>query len=108
MELLEDGKVTFTYINLKDEEEVGAEPGDHEGIVEKGRDIEGVEVSVFLRQKEEKTYKISLRSNDYVNVSDVALVFGGGGHVKAAGCKISGTPEQIKSTLVSIIRKYLK
>ena len=41
-------------------------------------------------------------------MSDVALVFGGGGHVKAAGCKMSGTPEQIKSTLVSIIRKYLK
>ena len=108
LEFLEDGKIAFTYITKQDEADVNAEPGDHEGIVEKGRDIEGVEVSVFLRQKEEKTYKISLRSNDYVNVSDVALVFGGGGHVKAAGCKISGTPEQIKSTLVSIIRKYLK
>ena len=108
LELLEDGKVAFTYINKKDEEEVNAEPGDHEGIVEKGRDIEGVEVSVFLRQRDDKTFKVSLRSNDYVNVSDVAIVFGGGGHVKAAGCRISGTPEQIKSTLVGIIKKYLK
>ena len=108
LEFLEDGKIAFTYITKQDELEVNAEPGDHEGIVEKGRDIEGVEVSVFLRQRDDKTYKVSLRSNDYVNVSDVAIVFGGGGHVKAAGCRIAGTPEQIKSTLVGIIKKYLK
>ncbi len=54
MELLEDGKVTFTYITIKDEEEVNAEPGDHEGLVEIGRDIEGVEVSIFVRQKKKK------------------------------------------------------
>lgn len=63
--------------------------GDHEGLVDVGRDIEGVEVSIFLQQVDENTYKISLRSNDYVNVSDVCLMLGGGGHPRAAGCKIS-------------------
>ena len=107
LEFLEDGKIAFTYITKQDEISVNAEPGDHEGIVEKGRDVEGVEVSAFLRQIEEKTYKVSLRANDYVNVSDVAIVFGGGGHVKAAGCKINGTPEQIKTTLVKVIKKHI-
>lgn len=107
LELLEDGKIAFTYITKQDEIDVNAEPGDHEGIVEKGRDVEGVEVSAFLRQIEDKTYKISLRANDNVNVSDVAMVFGGGGHVKAAGCKINGTPEQIKTTLVKVIKKHI-
>jgi phosphoesterase RecJ-like protein len=50
MEILEDGKITFTYINKKDEEEVGAKPGDHEGLVAIGRNLEGVEVSIFIRQ----------------------------------------------------------
>ena len=54
MEFLENGKIAFTYITLNDEEEVKAEEGDHEGIVEIGRDIEGVEVSIFLHQKDEK------------------------------------------------------
>ncbi len=108
MEFLENNKIAFTYITKQDEEVVNAEPGDHEGIVEIGRDIEGVEVSVFLRQREDKTFKVSLRSNNYVNVSDIAILFGGGGHVKAAGCKISGTPEQIKNSLVSHIKKLLK
>ena len=109
MEFLENGKITFTYINLEDEENVNAEEGDHEGLVEIGRDVEGVEVSIFLREKEDpKGYKVSLRSNDYVNVSDVALMFGGGGHPKAAGCFIQGDLEQAKTKIISEIKKVLK
>ena len=107
MEILEDGKVTFTYIDLKDEEEVNAEPGDHEGLVDLGRDIEGVEVSIFVREKEENTYRISLRSGNYVNVSDVCLVFGGGGHQRAAGATIQGTLEEVKEKVLKEIRKAL-
>ena len=109
MEILEDGKVTFTYMNKKDEEEVGAEPGDHEGLVEIGRDIEGVEVSIFIRQKEnEDAYKISMRSGNKVNVSDICFLFGGGGHPRAAGALIQGNVEQVKEKLMKEVRKALK
>ena len=50
LEFFEDGKVAFTYITLQDQESVNSENGDHEGIVEIGRDIEGVEVSIFVRE----------------------------------------------------------
>lgn len=109
LELLEDGRVTFTYINNQDEEEVGAEPGDHEGLVEIGREIEGVEVSIFVRQKEnEDAYKISLRSSEYVNVSDICLLFGGGGHPRAAGALIQGNLEQVKDRILKEVKKALK
>ncbi len=108
MEILEDGKVTFTYITLQDEKEVGAEPGDHEGLVEIGRDIEGVEVSIFIRQIEENLYKISLRSGNIVNVSDVCLMFGGGGHPRAAGANVQGSVEQVKEKVQKEVRKALK
>ena len=108
MEFLEDGKVAFTYINGKDEEEVGAEPGDHEGLVEIGRDIEGVEVSIFIRQKEkENKYKVSMRSGNNVNVSDICFVFGGGGHPRAAGCLIQGTVEEVKEKIMKEVKKVL-
>ncbi len=107
MEVLEDGKVTYTYITLEDEKEVKAEPGDHEGLVEIGRDIEGVEVSIFVRQTEENTYKISLRSGEYVNVSDVCLMFGGGGHPRAAGATIQGTLEEVKERILKEVEKAL-
>lgn len=107
MELLEDGQITYTYITKQDEEEVNAEPGDHEGLVEIGRDIEGVEVSIFVRQKDENTYKISLRSSEKINVSDVCLMFGGGGHPRAAGASIQGELEQVKEKIIKEVRKAL-
>ena len=108
MEFLENGKVTFTYINAEDLKNVNAEEGDHEGLVELGREIEGVEVAVFIREKENSNgYKVSLRSNDYVNVSDVAMMLGGGGHVKAAGCFVAGTVQEVKNKILSEIRKVL-
>lgn len=107
MEFLEEDKIAYTYITQEDAEKFGAEEGSHEGIVEVGRDVEGVEVSIFLHEKD-NGYKISLRSNDYVNVADVALMFGGGGHVRAAGCNMQGEREQIKNKLVTEIKKVLK
>ena len=109
LELLEDGKIAFTYINKKDEEEVNAEAGDHEGIVENGRSIEGVKVSVFIREKEENLYKVSMRAGNgsNINVSDICYVFGGGGHPRAAGALIQGTVEQAKEKLVKEIKKVI-
>lgn len=109
MEFLEDGKVTFTYITNQDLKEVNAGIGDHEGLVEIGRDIEGVEVSIFIRQKEqdENSYKVSMRSNEYVNVSDVCFRFGGGGHEKAAGALIQGNIEEVKQKILNEVRKVL-
>lgn len=108
IELLEEGKVTFTYITKKDEEEAKAESGDHEGIVEFGRGIEGVEVSIFIREKNENSYKVSMRSNTYVNVSDVCLMFGGGGHPNAAGALVQGNIEQVKEKLMKEVKKVIK
>lgn len=107
LEFLEDGKLTFTYITKEDEEKVGAGSNDYDGIVEMGRDIEGVEVSIFLRETD-NGYKISLRSNEYVNVSDICLMFGGGGHVRAAGGNINLPFEQAKTKIIEECKKYLK
>ncbi len=107
MEFLCNNKVTFTYITNDDMEKVNAKPGDHEGLVEIGRDIEGVEVSIFLRQTD-KGYKASLRSNQYVNVADITLLFNGGGHIRAAGCDMSGTLEQVREKILNEVSKYIK
>lgn len=107
MEFLENGKITFTYMNLEDERKTNAMPGDHEGLVEVGRDIEGVEVSIFVREVE-NGYKVSLRSNNYVNVADIAIPFHGGGHIRAAGCTINGSLEQVKVKILNEVKKYIK
>lgn len=106
LEFLEEGKVAYTYITEEDEESVNAQNGDHEGIVEVGRDVEGVEVSIFIHQTS-KGCKVSLRSNSYVNVSDICLLLGGGGHIRAAGCMIQGTIEQVKEKVLRQVKAEL-
>ena len=107
LEFFEDGKVAFTYITKEDEEKIGIESGDHDGIVEIGRNIKGVEVSVFLYPKEDESYKCSLRSNDYINVADVCMMFGGGGHIKAAGCTIEMKLEDAKKAILTEVKKHI-
>lgn len=109
LEFLENGKIAFTYISKEDEEKINAEADSHEGIVEMGRDVEGVEVSIFLREnKEQDGYKISLRSNDYVNVADICLMFNGGGHIRAAGGNIKLPLEEAKQRIIDECKKYLR
>lgn len=107
LEFIEEGKIAFTYITKKDEKEVEAKLNDHEGIVELGRDVAGVEVSIFLRETEEG-YKLSLRSNEYVNVADICLMFNGGGHMRAAGGSINGSFEEAKERIINECKKHLK
>ena len=80
---------------------------DLDGIVENGRDIDGVEVSVFLYETE-KGFKASLRSNDYVNVSDICILFNGGGHIKAAGCTLPYSLDESKERILTAIKRFLR
>ena len=91
----------------EDEEEVGSSSGDYENIVNYGRNIDGVEVSIFVRQVDNK-FKVSMRSNEYLDVSLIATKYGGGGHMKAAGLTTDMSVDLIKKTLVSEIEKVLK
>ena len=108
MEFLEDGKIAFTYVTNEDERKVNAGVGDYEGIVSEGRSVEGVEVSIFLHELKDGEFKISLRSNSYVNVSDVCIMFGGGGHIRAAGAKMTADPLVIRDKVVNEVKRQLK
>lgn len=107
LEVLEDGKVSFTYITREDLEEFSLEESDSEGIVNFGRNIEGTEVSIFVKEQSEK-YKVSMRANEYVDVSIVASKFAGGGHVRAAGFESLMPLEQIKLAIIEELKKQLK
>ena len=99
LELLRDGKIAFTYITKEDMVNAKALLVDHEGLVDLVKDIIGVEVSIFMR--EDDGYKISLRSNGKINVREIAEVFGGGGHMMAAGLKINKSLEKVKQDIIN-------
>ena len=79
-----------------------------DGIVDQLRVTDGVEVAIFLHETENHVYKVSMRSNNLVNVSKVASYFGGGGHVRAAGCTMSGSVHDVINNLSAQIDKQIK
>ena len=97
----DNGKIAYTYINKEDLDRIEALPGDYEGIVDIGRNIAGVEVSIFIR--EDDGYRISLRSNGKVDVSEIATKFNGGGHKMASGCIFKDNLEENKKLLIDEI-----
>ena len=98
-----DGKVIIGVVTLQDMETYGITAKALDGIVSQLRYTRGVEVAVFLYELDHKHYKVSMRSNGKVNVSSIAGNLGGGGHVKAAGCEVSGEYEEVVEKLLGYI-----
>lgn len=86
-----DGSCIVSLVDKKTMDFYGVEPGDLEGIVNQLRNIKGVSCAIFMYQTGVQEYKVSLRSDEKVNVAEVAAFFGGGGHIRAAGCTMTGT-----------------
>lgn len=102
-----NGKVIATYITRAQMKEFDCTPKQLDGIVNQLRVTKNVLVAAFLYENEDGSYKVSLRANGEFNVADVAMVFGGGGHVKAAGCTMDGGIDLILNRLMEEIANRL-
>lgn len=83
-------------------------PSDLDGIVNQLRNIKGVDCAIFMYETGLMEYKVSMRSNECVDVSKVASFFGGGGHMRAAGCTMKGTVHDVINNLSLHIAEQLK
>ena len=86
---------------------VGAAEEDTEGLVNLPRNVAGVEVGLLFKEKSPGTVKVSLRSAGKVDVSRLAKSFGGGGHVRAAGCTMNGTLDETIRRMVEAVSEQL-
>ena len=106
--LFMDGKCIASYITMEDMEKFGADHNDLEGIVNQLRNIKGVHCAVFMYETDKNAYKVSMRSDEYVDVAKVASMYGGGGHVRAAGCSMEGTFEVCLEKVSAYIAQQLQ
>lgn len=102
------GRVITSVITDEDMKKFGVTAKDLDLIVSQLRLTTGAEAAIFLYQKGPEEYKISLRSNDYLDVAKVAVLFGGGGHVRAAGASAKGDPEAIIAQILDAMKPELK
>lgn len=100
------GQVISTCVTREMFEEFHAGKDETDGIVDKLRVTEGVEVAIFVYQLQD-SYKYSLRSIRKVDVSKIAVSFGGGGHIRAAGFEAKGDYEENLNRILSMIEEQL-
>ena len=105
--LVLEGKCVVGWVKKKDMDFYGVGGKELDGIVNQLRLTAGVEVALFLYELETQKYKVSMRSNGDVDVSKIAVFFGGGGHVRAAGCELSGSVYDVINNVTAEIERQL-
>lgn len=102
-----DGRCIVSVISKKVRDFYHVTTADFEGIVNQLKNIKGVDCAVFMYQTDLMEYRVSLRSNEQVDVAKVAAYFGGGGHMRAAGCTMKGTFHDCVNNLSQQIQEQL-
>lgn len=101
---LMDGKVIASVVSRQTMDFYGVSGSDLDGIVNQLMFTIGTDVSIFMYEDEPMMYRVSLRSNGNIDVSRVAKLLGGGGHVRASGCTLNGTAHDA----INSITKYIQ
>lgn len=108
LRLSDDGLVSWLWVTRKMLNEARADDDDSEGIVNYARMIRGVEVALVFRETSGHDIKVGLRSRRHVDVSRIASRFGGGGHARAAGCRVCGLPEEVERVVLDEVFKEVE
>lgn len=108
MEYFLDSRLTMICITADIMEKMGVDSNDLEGCASLPLQVEGVEVGIMLKERDKDVYKVSMRSANDVNVSEICGTLGGGGHAKAAGCLLKGSIDSVKQQLIEAVRGALE
>ncbi len=103
-----NGSCIVSAIDKKTMDFYNVSSQDFEGIVSQLRNIKGVDCAIFMYETDLQEYKVSLRSNEKVDVAKIAASFGGGGHMRAAGCSMKGTFHDCVNNLSRYIEMQLE
>lgn len=107
MQLMVDGRLCVLTIDRAMMKETGTGDGDTEGIVNYSMYSNGVDIGVLFTEIENKRTKVSFRSQNDIDVADIAAHYGGGGHLNASGCIVELPLERAIEKIVSYIKERL-
>lgn len=108
LEISADGKLANWELRDATRLNLNLQPDDSEGLIDLIRSVKGVRVAVFFEELEGGKIRVSMRSKDKgVNVCEVAMQFGGGGHALAAGIRMAGPLEEAKPQVLAALQAAL-
>ena len=88
------GKGVISHLTSGEMAEMDAHPEDADEIIDRLRDIDGVELAAYLEEREDGI-KVSMRAKTTGSVVEICRKYGGGGHKKAAGCTVKDSMESV-------------
>ena len=103
-----DGKCALITVTQDMYRQSGSDESEVDAIASLPRQIEGVLVGVTMRERKGGSYKISMRSNRPINVSEICAAMGGSGHPQAAGCQVDGPLETATETVIRNVKNYIE
>ena len=95
MKVIPEKKLVYFFLKKEFAEKENIKKYETDGIVENLLEYKDCDVSVFLREIENNKIKGSMRSKNSADVNEIASIFGGGGHKRAAGFTSDLTEEEI-------------
>ena len=104
----QSGRLAYTYLRQQDFSETGALLSDTEDIVNALFLIEGVDVAVIFLEQPDGGFKVSFRSRGQLDCSQLAGLFGGGGHQAAAGAFVEGAFEMVSGSVLDAVRDQMQ
>ena len=103
-----DGTISVATVTLDMLQKAGAADDDLDMLAGLAGRAENSLVSITVREKEDGTCRVSVRSGPEVNSCDICAVFGGGGHAMAAGCTVNGSPGHVRELLVQVAEEAFR
>lgn len=103
-----DGKCMILSVTTEMQEKTGCSGPELETMAVLSRSVEGVICGVTIKQTDKETYKLSFRTYDPLNASDICKMLGGGGHKGAAGATVTGTLEEVKANIIAAVGKAME
>ena len=113
IQINKEGTIASLEVTKDVLDKTGADLAKSEGLINFARSIDKVKVAILFKedQKNKNKINVSFRSKgngDTIDVNKIASCFGGGGHMKASGCVITGTLEEAKKKVLAKVEEVLK
>ena len=105
LQLSAEGRIAWLTVLEEDLIKTGATAEVVNGLVNYARSIAGVEVGILFQQVVGGSVKVSLRSRAKIDVSAIAAQFGGGGHPRAAGCRVRGSVAEVETAILGEVKR---
>lgn len=105
MEHLFDGRCTIICVTRKLMEQTGVDPAEFDGLASIPLEAEQAVIGITMKELEKGGFKLSVRTTDKADASAFCRQFGGGGHIRAAGCEIMGSYEEVHKKITAAVEE---